>query len=74
MASSLEVTHRPPLVLLAATSFEDRDSKMNTLGNEIEQDLELVGVTAIEDKLQVMCTWCYALYSQSLLSVSPSIK
>ncbi|GAB4813241.1 hypothetical protein N2152v2_000287 [Parachlorella kessleri] len=36
----------------AATSFEDRDTKMNNLGNEIEQDLELVGVTAIEDKLQ----------------------
>ena len=25
---------------------------MNRLGAEIEQDLELVGVTAIEDKLQ----------------------
>lgn len=37
----------------AAASFEDRDGKMNALGTEIEQDLELVGVTAIEDKLQV---------------------
>lgn len=37
----------------AAASFEDRDGKMNALGVEIEQNLELIGVTAIEDKLQV---------------------
>lgn len=39
-------------LLCAAGSFEDRDEKMNALGVEIEQELELVGVTAIEDKLQ----------------------
>ena len=31
----------------------DRDEKLDALGKEIEQGLELIGVTAIEDKLQV---------------------
>ena len=37
----------------AASSFEGRDEKMDLLGNAIEDGLELIGVTAIEDKLQV---------------------
>lgn len=37
----------------AASSFVDRDEKLDALGKEIEQGLELIGVTAIEDKLQV---------------------
>ncbi|XP_072395797.1 probable phospholipid-transporting ATPase IM isoform X2 [Diabrotica undecimpunctata] len=36
----------------AAVSLEDREEKLDTLYEEIEKDLELVGVTAIEDKLQ----------------------
>lgn len=37
----------------AASSFVERDEKMDALGREIEDGLELIGVTAIEDKLQV---------------------
>ena len=36
----------------ASRMFEGRDAAMDELGNEIENDLELIGVTAIEDKLQ----------------------
>ena len=36
----------------ASGLLEDRDKAMNELGNEIENDLELIGATAIEDKLQ----------------------
>ncbi|KDD73748.1 hypothetical protein H632_c1873p0, partial [Helicosporidium sp. ATCC 50920] len=36
----------------AASSFQDRDARMDALGAELERELELVGVTAIEDKLQ----------------------
>jgi magnesium-transporting ATPase (P-type) len=36
----------------ASRTFEGRDAAMDSLGNEIELDLELIGVTAIEDKLQ----------------------
>ena len=37
----------------AAASFVGRDEKLDALGREIEEGLELIGVTAIEDKLQV---------------------
>ncbi len=36
-----------------AASFTDRDENLEKLGIEIEQGVELIGVTAIEDKLQV---------------------
>lgn len=36
----------------ACTSIIDRDKKMADVQEEIEQNLELVGATAIEDKLQ----------------------
>jgi len=36
----------------ASRLFEGRDAAMDDLGNEVELDLELIGVTAIEDKLQ----------------------
>lgn len=36
----------------AARSFQGRDAKLDALGMEMERDLELIGVTAIEDKLQ----------------------
>lgn len=36
----------------AAVSMEGRDGKLDALYEEIERDLELIGVTAIEDKLQ----------------------
>lgn len=37
----------------AAISLEDREEKLDKVYNEIEKDLELLGATAIEDKLQV---------------------
>ena len=36
----------------ASQLLEERDKAMDELGYEIEKDLELIGVTAIEDKLQ----------------------
>eukprot|EP00002_Diphylleia_rotans_P038240 TRINITY_DN867_c0_g1_i12.p1 TRINITY_DN867_c0_g1~~TRINITY_DN867_c0_g1_i12.p1 ORF type:complete len:1187 (+),score=232.09 TRINITY_DN867_c0_g1_i12:63-3623(+) len=36
----------------AATSLENRDEKIDELAEEIERDMELIGTTAIEDKLQ----------------------
>eukprot|EP00803_Ostreobium_quekettii_P002905 evm.model.scf_903.4 EVM.evm.TU.scf_903.4 scf_903:32108-44084(+) len=36
----------------AASSLDDRDGKISRVADTIERDLELVGVTAIEDKLQ----------------------
>lgn len=36
----------------ASCLIEGRDDAINSLGLEVEQDLELIGVTAIEDKLQ----------------------
>uniref|UniRef100_A0A3Q3KLL6 Phospholipid-transporting ATPase n=1 Tax=Monopterus albus TaxID=43700 RepID=A0A3Q3KLL6_MONAL len=36
----------------ASTALEDRESKLDQLYEEIEQDLLLLGATAIEDKLQ----------------------
>lgn len=36
----------------ASCLFEGRDDALDELGLEIERDLELIGVTAIEDKLQ----------------------
>ena len=36
----------------AAIAMENRDEKLDEVYNEIEKDLELLGATAIEDKLQ----------------------
>ncbi|CAL1528456.1 unnamed protein product [Lymnaea stagnalis] len=36
----------------ASTSMEDRDGKLDAIYEEIEQDMILLGATAIEDKLQ----------------------
>lgn len=36
----------------AALSLEDRDDKLDKIYEEIERDMVLLGVTAIEDKLQ----------------------
>lgn len=36
----------------AAVSMEGRDEKLDSLYDEIETNMELIGVTAIEDKLQ----------------------
>lgn len=36
----------------AAVSLNDREDKLGAIYEEIECDMELVGVTAIEDKLQ----------------------
>lgn len=37
---------------LAAASIEDRDQRLAAVAELIEKDFELVGATAIEDKLQ----------------------
>ncbi len=37
----------------AAADLDNRDSRIAALAEEVEQELELVGATAIEDKLQV---------------------
>ena len=37
----------------AAIALENREEKLDKVYNEIEKDLELLGATAIEDKLQV---------------------
>lgn len=36
----------------ASVSLEDREDKIEAVCNELEQDLRLLGATAIEDKLQ----------------------
>ena len=37
---------------VAASTLEDREARIAAVSEKIERDLELVGVTAIEDKLQ----------------------
>ena len=37
----------------AAIALDDREEKLDFVYNEIEKNLQLVGATAIEDKLQV---------------------
>jgi magnesium-transporting ATPase (P-type) len=39
----------------AASSLEEREGRIAAVAEQLEQDLELLGVTAIEDKLQVRC-------------------
>lgn len=50
----------------AAASFSQRDEKLEKLGKEIEEGLELIGVTAIEDKLQVGRRLCLGTATCSL--------
>lgn len=42
----------------AAADLDNRDAKIAALAEEVETNLELVGCTAIEDKLQVGCVLC----------------
>lgn len=37
----------------AASSLDERESRIAAVAEQLEVDLELLGVTAIEDKLQV---------------------
>lgn len=39
----------------AASSLDERESRIAAVAEQLEVDLELLGVTAIEDKLQVCC-------------------
>ena len=39
-------------VYVRSTSIENRDDKLDAVYEEIETDMELVGASAIEDKLQ----------------------
>ena len=43
----------------AKGALSQRDERLAALGREVEQDLELVGATAIEDKLQVCVSPCW---------------
>lgn len=39
----------------ASTAIQDRDDQLDAVYEEIERDMLLIGATAIEDKLQVIC-------------------
>ncbi len=39
----------------AAVTLQNREERLDEVYNQIENDLELLGATAIEDKLQVLC-------------------
>lgn len=53
----------------AASLLNDRDAQVESVAQEIERDLELLGVTAIEDKLQVRksCGVTYVVVSRERL-------
>ena len=67
-------TNLPSLLLFFRTSTEDRDEKVFEVYCSIEKDLNLLGATAIEDKLQdgvpdaianlaeVCCLKCTSIY------------
>jgi phospholipid-translocating ATPase len=38
----------------AAAALDEREAKLDAVYDELEQQLELLGATAIEDKLQVI--------------------
>ena len=44
----------------AAISLENREEKLDEVYNQIERNLDLLGATAIEDKLQVWDIPCIA--------------
>lgn len=50
--SEAEYTEWNRIMTEAATSMTDRDEKVEEAASRIEQDLTLIGATAIEDKLQ----------------------
>ena len=37
----------------AASALDDREARIGAVADELEADMELLGLTAIEDKLQV---------------------
>lgn len=41
---------------VAGSLSADRDNELNRMAEKLEIDLQLVGITAIEDKLQVLTT------------------
>ena len=45
---------------IASTSMENREEKVDAVYEEIEQNLKLIGATAIEDKLQDGVPQCIA--------------
>ena len=47
--------------------MEDREQKLSNVYDELERDLELIGATAIEDKLQEEVGECYELYSSETI-------
>ena len=55
----------------AAADLDDRDARLAALYTEVELNLELVGVTAIEDKLQVGVPEAIHTLLQAGIKVSP---
>ncbi|KNC97846.1 phospholipid-translocating P-type ATPase, flippase [Spizellomyces punctatus DAOM BR117] len=53
----------------AACTLVDREREMEMVGEEIEKELELLGATAIEDKLQEQVPECIALLRQAGIKV-----
>jgi phospholipid-transporting ATPase len=45
----------------AATSLSDRAQKLEDVAELIETNMDLIGATAIEDKLQVISAWISSL-------------
>ena len=43
------------LYLEAASALDDREARIAAVAEKLETNFELIGVTAIEDKLQVRC-------------------
>ena len=43
------------LYMEAASALDDREARIAAVAEKLECGLELIGVTAIEDKLQVRC-------------------
>lgn len=59
MLSSEEWSAWNALYQKAASRLDDREAQVAAVAESLEQDMELLGVTAIEDKLQVRI---YTLY------------
>ena len=56
----MNVSHINSVLPVFSTSLEDRDDKLGSVYEEIEQNLLLIGATAIEDKLQDGVPECIA--------------
>lgn len=58
--------------MVAGSLSDNQEEELNRMAEKLERDLELVGLTAIEDKLQVCTTLPPQLLSQQM--ESPRMK